>query len=220
MADSASPTASIVVLISGSGTNLQALIDQTVHGTIAARIAAVISNRPGAGGIDRARQAGITTELLDHTNFQDREAFDEKLAETILRYKPDIVVLAGFMRILTPAFVRQFQGKMVNIHPSLLPKYKGLHTHKRALEAGDTEHGATVHFVTEELDGGPNIIQARVDIEENDTPESLAGKVLLKEHQIFPQVIKWMAEQRLSMTDNRAYLDDIIIPENGLQFEA
>ena len=175
------PTASnplrIVVLISGSGTNLQALIDQIHQGDTPARVVAVISNRADAYGLQRAEQAGIPARVLSHRDFDSREAYDTALRALIDTYHPDLIVLAGFMRILSDNFVRHYQGRMINIHPSLLPHYKGLNTHQRAIEAGDTEHGCSVHYVTPELDGGPVILQAGVPIDASDPPESLAQKV-------------------------------------------
>lgn len=164
----------VVVLISGSGSNLQALIDSVAHDGNPARIAAVICNRAGAYGLERAKQAGIATELLDHKQFDGREAFDAALIQAIDAHQPDLVVLAGFMRILTPGFVQHYAGRLLNIHPSLLPKHKGLHTHQRAIEAGDSEHGCSVHFVTEELDGGPLVVQAVLPVMADDTAESLS----------------------------------------------
>ncbi|MCP5206387.1 MAG: phosphoribosylglycinamide formyltransferase [Hahellaceae bacterium] len=204
----------IVVLISGSGSNLQAIIDAVNSGFIAADISAVISNKSEAFGLTRATEAGIATQVLDHKQFNSREEFDSNLASVIDRYQPDIIVLAGFMRILTPEFVKKYQGKMINIHPSLLPKYQGLNTHQRALDAGDSHHGASVHFVTEELDGGPVIIQGSVAISPGDSAESLAAKVLVEEHRIFPQAVKWMAEDRLKLVNNQALLDGQLIPVN------
>ncbi len=204
----------IVVLISGSGSNLQAIIDAVNSGFIAADISAVISNKSEAFGLTRATDAGIATQVLDHKQFNSREEFDSNLATVIDRYQPDIIVLAGFMRILTPGFVKKYQGKMINIHPSLLPKYQGLNTHQRALDAGDSHHGASVHFVTEELDGGPVIIQGSVAISSGDSAESLAAKVLVEEHRIFPQAVKWMAEDRLKLVNNQALLDGQLIPVN------
>lgn len=198
---------SIVVLISGSGSNLQAIMDACSNGTINGSIAAVISNRPNVKGLARAANAGIETITLDHKSFEGREAFDTALARSIEQFSPDLVVLAGFMRILTPTFTERFQGKMLNIHPSLLPKYPGLNTHQRALDAGDSEHGVTVHFVTAELDGGPAVIQARVPIAEDDTAETLAAKVLREEHTIYPQAVAWFAAGRLLLDDSTAKLD-------------
>ncbi len=197
----------IVVLISGSGSNLQAIIDHCENGNIPGSIVGVISNRPGVKGLERAKQHGIPTVTLDHKGFSDREAFDQALAKRIDTFKPDLVILAGFMRILTPQFVEHYLGKMLNIHPSLLPKYPGLNTHKRALEAGDKEHGVTVHFVTPELDGGPTVIQAKVAVIEGDTEESLAQKVLEQEHIIYPKAAAWFCEGRLQLTGGKAFLD-------------
>ena len=184
----------IVVLLSGEGSNLQAIIDEIDAGNIKAEICAVISNRPEANGLKRAEKAGISNVTLEHTHFADREAFDQSLAQIIDSYEPDLIVLAGFMRILSDGFVEKFQGKLINIHPSLLPKYKGLHTHKRALENGDKEHGATVHFVVPELDAGLIIVQGIVPVKLNDTEEILAQRVHKIEHIIYPQAIKWIVE--------------------------
>ena len=196
----------LVALISGGGTNLQAIIDAAAAG-LPVEIRAVISNEADAFGLERARRAGIETRLLDHRAFADREAYDAALAELIDEYEPGLVVLAGFMRILTAGFVRHFHGRMLNIHPSLLPRYRGLDTHARALAAGDSEHGASVHFVTEELDGGPLIIQARVPVMPDDDPRTLARRVLEKEHVIYPAAIRWFAEGRLRLDDHRVMLD-------------
>jgi phosphoribosylglycinamide formyltransferase-1 len=197
---------SVVVLISGSGSNLQALIDATTNG-LPARIAAVISNRADAYGLERAQRAGIPTQVLSHKGYPDRESYDAALAERIDAYQPGLVVLAGFMRILSPGFVQHYRGRMLNIHPSLLPEFRGLHTHERALEAGVTEHGASVHFVTEELDGGPLIIQARVPVLPGDDPETLAARVLRQEHRIYPRAVEWFAQGRLRLDGGRVLLD-------------
>lgn len=196
----------IVVLISGGGTNLQSIIDRA-DDDLPVEIRAVISNRPDAYGLERARRAGIHTEVLDHTGYPDREGYDAALADLIERFEPGLVVLAGFMRILSPEFVRRFEGRMLNIHPSLLPKYRGLDTHARALAAGEAEHGASVHFVTPELDSGPLVIQARVPVQPGDDPEVLAARVLEQEHRIYPRAIRWFAEGRLALRDGVAYLD-------------
>jgi len=196
----------VVILISGGGTNLQALIDTAAH-DLPIEIKAVISNAPGVYGLTRAAEAGIATEVLDHTQFASREAFDQALARVIDNFGAELVLLAGFMRILTPEFVRHYLGRMLNIHPSLLPKYQGLHTHQRALEAGDSEHGASVHFVTEELDGGPVIIQARVPMSTSDTEDVLAARVLEKEHIIYPLVTRWFAEGRLQLENDQVILN-------------
>jgi phosphoribosylglycinamide formyltransferase-1 len=205
----------VVVLISGSGSNLQALIDSIAHEGNPARIAAVISNRADAFGLERAKQAGIATRVLDHKQFDGREAFDAALIEAIDGFDPQLVVLAGFMRILTPGFVNHYTGRLLNIHPSLLPKYKGLHTHQRALEAGDREHGCSVHFVTEELDGGPLVVQAVVPVESGDTPEALAQRVHAQEHRIYPLAMRWFAEGRLQLGETGAQLDGKDLPATG-----
>nr|WP_181418747.1 phosphoribosylglycinamide formyltransferase [Pseudomonas alcaligenes] len=205
----------VVVLISGSGSNLQALIDSIANDGNPARIAAVISNRADAYGLVRAQNAGIPTLVLDHKQFDGREAFDAALIEAIDGFDPQLVVLAGFMRILTGDFVRHYEGRLLNIHPSLLPKYKGLHTHQRALEAGDREHGCSVHFVTEELDGGPLVVQAVVPVESGDTPESLAQRVHSQEHHIYPLAMRWFAEGRLKLGKTGAQLDGKDLPATG-----
>lgn len=203
----------LVVLISGGGSNLQAIIDGCADGSIPARIAAVISNRADAYGLTRAAKANLATRVLDHRGFADRESYDAALAEVIEEYAPHALLLAGFMRILTPAFVSRFRGRMFNIHPSLLPKYTGLHTHQRALDAGESRHGASVHFVTEELDGGPVVLQAWVPIERNDDATRLAARVLAREHLIYPAVARWFAQGRLHMRDERVLLDDTPLTE-------
>jgi phosphoribosylglycinamide formyltransferase-1 len=197
----------LVALISGRGSNLQAIIDASQRGEIPAVIRAVISNQADAYGLQRARMAGIPTEVLDHRRFRDRTSFDRALMDVIDRYGPDLVVLAGFMRVLGREFVAHYRGRAINIHPSLLPAFRGLDTHRRALEAGVQEHGASVHFVTDELDGGPVITQARVAVLPQDSPETLAARVLEQEHRILPQVIRWFAEGRVKLVDGRAWLD-------------
>lgn len=210
----------VVVLISGSGSNLQALIDGEKSGNLPINIVGVISNRPDVYGLTRAVEANIPTVLLDHKKFADRESFDQQLMIAIDSFKPDLVVLAGFMRILTPAFTQHYLGKMLNIHPSLLPKFQGLHTHQRALESGEQRHGVTVHFVTAELDGGPNIIQASVPIVAGDDANSLAKRVQRQEHIIYPLAVKWFAQGKLQMKDNRAWLDNELLPEQGHLIES
>jgi len=187
---------SVVVLISGSGSNLQALIDGA-QADLPIRIRAVISNEPGAFGLERAQNAGIETRVLKHRDYLSREDYDAALSALIATFDPGLVVLAGFMRILTPAFVARYRGRLLNIHPSLLPKFRGLHTHQRVLAAGETVHGASVHFVTEELDGGPVVLQARVPVEPGDDPERLAARVLSQEHRIYPRTVCWFAQGRL-----------------------
>jgi phosphoribosylglycinamide formyltransferase-1 len=206
---------SIVVLISGNGTNLQAIIDACLAGKVNAKITAVIANRPAAYGLTRAEEAEIDAIELDHKRFDSREDYDRALAQTIDEYQPDLVVLAGFMRILTADFVNRYQGRLVNIHPSLLPKYQGLHTHQRAIDAGDEEHGVSVHFVTPELDGGPVILQSKVPVFTDDTAEELASRVHEQEHRIYPMVVKWFCDGRLTMSHGQAILDSTIIPPCG-----
>lgn len=206
MARSAARTTA-AILISGSGTNLQAFIDAVDAGDLPLDIAVVLSNKPNAAGLDRARMAGIATECVDHRNFTSREQFDTALVQTLDPYEPQLIILAGFMRILTPVFIDRFVGKIFNIHPSLLPKYPGLDTHQRALDAGDQWHGTTVHFATEELDGGPRIIQGRVPVEPGDTADSLAARVLKIEHVIYPRAAGLFAAGRLEYRDGSAWLD-------------
>jgi phosphoribosylglycinamide formyltransferase-1 len=210
----------LVILLSGSGSNLQAFIDASRDGLLPnVEICAVISNKAQAFGLERAKQAGIATACIDHTQFASREAFDAELQVCIDSYDADLVVLAGFMRILTPGFVRHYLGRLINIHPSLLPKYPGLHTHQRALDAGDREAGATVHFVTEELDGGPAIIQAKIPVYPGDDAAALATRVLSKEHTIYPLAARWFAEGRLVLQDSKAVFDEQVLPETGILFQ-
>ncbi len=183
----------LVVLVSGGGTNLQSLIDAIRNGELHAEISAVFSNEPKAYGLERAKKAGIPTCVLSHKDYLERSEYDADLADRIDRYPLDYLVLAGFMRILSAGFVRRFQDRILNIHPALLPKYKGTNTHQRALDAGETEHGATVHLVTEELDDGPNLLQARVPILKGDTAETLQQRVLKEEHRIYPAAIQKLA---------------------------
>lgn len=213
----------IVVLISGSGSNLQALIDASQNLSnskpeLQADIVAVISNRPAVKGLQRAENAGIEAVTLDHKTFINREAFDSELLKLVRSYSADLVILAGFMRILTPVFLTEFHGKLLNIHPSLLPKFAGLNTHQRAIDAGEDEHGVTVHFVTEELDGGPPIIQAVVPIEEGDTADQLAQRVLSQEHLIYPIAAQWFVTGRLSLVKGRALLDGLPLGPQGIRF--
>ncbi|MBK5932096.1 phosphoribosylglycinamide formyltransferase [Halochromatium salexigens] len=204
-----SARARLAVLISGSGSNLQALIDDSQRADAPFEIGLVISNRADAAGLERAGRAGIPTQTLSHRGFETRAAYDTALAELLAAQAPDLIALAGFMRILTPGFVEQWQGRMLNIHPSLLPNYRGLHTHARVLEAGDPWHGATVHFVTAELDGGPAILQARVPVLADDDPARLAARVLAEEHRIYPLAVRWFAEGRLVLgSDHRAWFDE------------
>ena len=189
----------IVILISGRGSNMEALIAAREAGQLPVHIAAVISNRPDAKGLETAARAGIATACLDHKAFAGREAFDAALAECIDRFAPDLVVLAGFMRILTEGFVRHYDGRLMNIHPSLLPAFPGLHTHRQALDEGVRIHGCTVHFVTPELDHGPVIIQAAVPVLDGDTEDDLAARILVQEHKVYPQAVRWFAEDRLRL---------------------
>ncbi len=196
----------IVILISGRGSNMEALIAARDAGQLPVDIAAVISNRPDAMGLETAARAGITAHFIDHKAFAGREAFDAALAECIDSFTPDLVVLAGFMRILSDGFVRHYAGRLMNIHPSLLPSFPGLHTHRRALEEGVRIHGCTVHFVTPTLDHGPAIIQAAVPVLDRDDEASLAARVLRQEHRIYPQAVRWFAEDRLHLENGRVRL--------------
>lgn len=210
----------IVVLISGNGSNLQAIIDDIANGSRAATICAVISNRADAFGLERAQRAGIATHVIDHKALPDRLSFDRLLQEQIDQYAPDLVVLAGFMRILSELFVQHYRGRLLNIHPSLLPAYKGLHTHQRVLDAREREHGCTVHFVTAELDGGPSIVQAVVPVEPDDDADRLAKKVHRQEHIIYPLAIRWFAEGRLRLSERGVMLDNQDLPPTGHRIHA
>ena len=189
----------LVVLISGNGSNLQAIIDNIANKNLPAQIVAVISNKADAYGLERAKKASIKHHVLSYNDFTDREHYDLALKNLIDEYQPDLIILAGFMRILSDEFVQHYSQKMMNIHPSLLPKYKGLNTHQRALDAGEKEHGCSVHFVTTELDDGPVILQATVSIEDNDTAETLATRVHQQEHRIYPEAIRLFAEKKLKL---------------------
>lgn len=197
--DSVSPIR-LVVLISGNGSNLQAIIDNIADNDLPAQIVAVISNRADAYGLERAKQAGIEQRVLSPKKFTDRDEYDRALKALIDSYQPDLVILAGFMRILSHEFVQHYLNKMMNIHPSLLPKYKGLNTHQRAIDAGEKEHGCSVHFVTPELDDGPVILQAKVEVKSNDTAETLAERVHEQEHRIYPEAIRLFAEKNINTT--------------------
>jgi len=201
------PRLNLVVLISGSGSNLQAIIDAIAASKLHANIKAVISNRPDVKGLQRARDANIPAITLDHKNFTRREEFDRQLIQEIDRHQPDLIILAGFMRILTDEFVEHFKGRMLNIHPSMLPEFRGLNTHQRAVDAGVKQHGVTVHYVSNELDGGPLVLQAIINVTQNDTPETLQQRIHQQEHIIYPMVIEWIAQQRLEMIDQQVYLD-------------
>lgn len=202
-----SPRKSAAILISGGGTNLQSFIDKTEAGELGLDIAVVLCNKPGAAGLERARKARIPIECVEHGDYPDRESFDAALNDTLDRYSPDVIILAGFMRILTPVFIDHFAGRIFNIHPSLLPKYPGLDTHQRAIDAGDEWAGSTVHFATEELDGGPPVIQGRVRVEPGDSAKALAARVLKVEHQIYPEAASLFAAGRLAYRDGAAWLD-------------
>ncbi|VEB95883.1 Phosphoribosylglycinamide formyltransferase [Cedecea lapagei] len=205
----------IVVLISGNGSNLQAIIDACQQKKINGTISAVFSNKADAFGLERAREAGIPSHALAASEFASREAFDRQLMQEIDAYAPDVVVLAGYMRILSPAFVARYSGRLLNIHPSLLPKYPGLHTHRQVLENGDEEHGTSVHFVTDELDGGPVILQAKVPVFEGDDEDEITARVQHQEHAIYPLVVSWFLDDRLKMRHNAAWLDGVQLPPQG-----
>ena len=195
------------VLISGSGTNLQSFIDKSAAGEVDLDLRVVFSNRPGAFGLERAAKAGIATECLEHGDYPDRESFDRAVAAVLDRYEPDLIILAGFMRILSPWFVQHYEGRVLNIHPALLPAYPGLDTHQRVLDAGEEWHGSTVHFVTEELDGGPRILQGRLAVNPEETAEQLCERVQTIEHQIYPEAAHWFGQGRLEFRDGAAWLD-------------
>ena len=197
-------TCRVVVLLSGRGSNFQAIAEAGLP----IEIVAVISNRPQAAGLAWARERGLNALALDHTEYDDRAAFDARLADAIDSYRPDLVVLAGYMRILSEAFIDRFEGRLLNIHPSLLPMFPGLKTHERALAEGVKVHGCTVHFVTADLDHGPIVIQAAVPVRADDTPDSLAARVLAQEHRIYPQAIRWFAAGRLEIHHGRVNLKD------------
>lgn len=203
----------VAILISGSGTNLQAFIDAISQGTLTVEIAVVLSNRPDAYGLTRARDANIPTECVQNENYPDRAAFDEAIATTLERYKPDLLILAGFMRILTSVFVKRFEGRILNIHPALLPNFRGLNTHQRAIDAGEKWHGSTVHFVTEELDAGPMILQGRVPVLCDDTESLLSARVQALEHKIYPEAAALFASGRLEFRNGESWLDDSRLDE-------
>lgn len=217
----------IVVLISGNGSNLQALIDQChqrpddskVPGQTGSKIVAVISNVASAFGLQRAEKADIPNLVVDHKKFSGRTDFDSDLRSKIDQFKPDLLVLAGFMRILTAEFVAHYHGRMLNIHPSLLPDYQGLNTHQRVIQDGKSQHGATVHFVTEELDGGPPVLQAVVPVLPDDTAELLARRVQVQEHAIFPEAVRLFSNGRLAMEGSQAKLDGKVLPKTGIRLQ-
>ncbi|MCS2610165.1 phosphoribosylglycinamide formyltransferase [Halomonas dongshanensis] len=207
----------VVVLISGSGSNLQALIDAQEHDRLGGEIVAVISNVPDAYGLTRAREAGIDAVVLPHREYESRDAFDGALIKVIERHEPDLIVLAGFMRILSERFVQRFLGRMVNIHPSLLPAYQGLDTHARVLADQGKLHGCSVHFVTEELDGGPVVLQAELDVSPEDSVETLKEKVHAREHLILPIAVRWFLEGRLQFSGEGARMDGHLLPASGMR---
>lgn len=209
----------IVVLISGNGSNLQAIIDACKQKRINGTLRAVFSNKADAFGLERARDAEIPTHALTASQFSSREAFDRELMQEIDAYAPDLVVLAGYMRILSPSFVAHYQGRLLNIHPSLLPLYPGLNTHRQVLDNGDDEHGTSVHFVTDELDGGPVVLQAKVPVFDGDDEQEITARVQHQEHAIYPLVISWFIDGRLEMRDNSAWLDGRVLPPQGYAAE-
>jgi len=207
------PGPSLVILISGKGSNLQAIIDATARREIKASITCVISNRDNAKGLEKAKKAGLPIKVIDHKNFENNQAFDHALMAFIDELNPSLLVLAGFMRILSDEFIHHYEGKILNIHPSLLPDFKGLHTHRRVLETDKDVHGASVHFVTCDLDSGPVVLQAEISVLPDDNETSLALRVLQQEHIIYPMAIKWYIEGRLSLKNNQIHLDDKPVTE-------
>lgn len=215
-------TCRIAVLISGNGSNLQALIDSCdsagssgLSGLADSEIVCVLSNKQSAYGLERARQAGIPAHWVDPTLYSARADYDQALLARLAHYQPDMVILAGYMRILSPGFIQRFEGRMLNIHPSLLPEFPGLNTHQRVLDAGKTEHGCSVHFVTEELDAGPVVIQARIPVLPDDTADSLAERIHPQEHRIYPQAAAWLASGRLLLSNGKAILDGQQLADSG-----
>jgi phosphoribosylglycinamide formyltransferase-1 len=209
----------IVILASGNGSNAQAIIDACAAGKIEGQISKIITNSPSAYVLERAKLANIETACIDHTLYADRESFDEALANEIDKVQPKVIVLAGFMRILSEGFVLRYLGKLLNIHPSLLPKYPGLNTHQRAIDANDSEHGTSVHFVTPELDGGPVILQAKVPIFSDDNAQELASRIQSQEYEIYPIVINWLSIGRIRLENGYAYLDNQKLTECGYASE-
>jgi phosphoribosylglycinamide formyltransferase-1 len=197
----------IAVLISGRGTNMRVIAERAAAGTLPVDVRVVISDQPAAEGLKTAAALNIATRVLEPREFADRPSYDQALVQTLEEYRPKLIVLAGFMRILTPRFIGAFAGRILNVHPSLLPKYRGLHTHRRVLEAGEALHGVSVHFVTEELDGGPVVLQTEVPILPGDSEQTLSARVQQGEHRIYPQAIDWFARGRLLWKDGRAWLD-------------
>ncbi len=216
MTDQALPR--LAILVSGNGTNLQAFIDACASGKLKAQISLVLSNNPDAGALTRARAAGIEALCINHRDFEQRTDFDAAMVAALEPRSVDLVILAGFMRILTPVFIDAFQGRLLNVHPSLLPRYPGLNTHQRALDAGDDEAGVTVHFVTRELDGGPPVLQARVPVNAGDTAQTLAARVQVREHEIYPLAAQWFLEKRLKLAGDAAELDGQRLPPEGVTY--
>lgn len=205
------------ILISGSGTNLQAFIDRVARSDLNLDLTVVFSNRPDAYGLERAKTAGIPTACLRHQEFTDRVSFDRAVADKLDLWQPDLLILAGFMRILSPGFVNHYAGRILNVHPALLPAYPGLHTHQRVLEAGDKWHGSTVHFVTEELDGGPRILQGRLPVIESESADQLETRVQAIEHQIYPEAAGWVGAGRVEFRDGQTWIDGAHADEPVLQ---
>ncbi len=203
----------VAILISGSGTNLQAFIDAVARGSLDIHLAVVLSNQPDAFGLVRATDAGIPTECVQNADYADRESFDQAMIDVLERHRVDLVVLAGFMRILSNVFIQHFEGRVLNIHPALLPKYPGLNTHQRAIEAGERWHGSTVHFVTEKLDGGPRILQGRVTVLSDDTASLLSARVQAVEHKIYPWAAALLASGRVEFKDGDTWLDGARLDE-------
>lgn len=209
----------IAVLISGQGNNLQAIIDACEKGFISAKIACVLSNKADAFGLERAKSAVIPTHVFLRTDFSNNAEMDKQIGDYLEEMEIDLIVLAGYMKILTPEFTQRFRGKILNIHPSLLPKYAGLNTYQRALDAGDTEHGTTIHFVNEEVDGGAIVLQAKVPIFPDDSVEDIEFRTREQEYRIYPMVVKWFVEDRLKLKDGVAYLDGNPLPKQGYASE-
>lgn len=203
----------LAVLASGNGSNLQALIDAWQQGKIQGEFVGVISNVPGAYALERAKRAGIRQQLIDHRLYENREKFEMAITQTLQSWQADVIILAGFMRVLTAGFVNRFSGQLINIHPSLLPAYKGLNTHQRVLNTGDRYHGCTVHFVTPELDSGAAIAQSILTVSHHDTAVSLSSKVHVLEHELYPRIVSWIAAGRVALLGNQAYLDGQALPE-------
>lgn len=205
----------IVIVVSGNGSNAQAIIDGCAKETVNGTVVKLISNVPTAAALAGAAKSNIPSICVDHKAFADRDSFDVALAEEIDSVKPDVIVLAGFMRILSDAFVAKYLGRLLNIHPSLLPKYTGLRTYQRAIDNEDCEHGTSVHFVTPELDGGPVILQAKVPVFDDDTVDELTSRVLVQEHKIYPLVVNWLCNERIALIDMKAFFDGQELPECG-----